>query len=292
MWSGISQARTFDQWHSSINSTDLFYLIDNLFKNRYIVGAATVSNTANNEVNGHAYSVLGAYEVTTDNGTTVKLIRYFNPWHVEVWKTNPWGDNSANWTNYTKSQVPYLNGNDGIVFSTVEDYHDNFGVTNWAEIQDDYDISFIDIAFNNNDSLPHGFEVNFTYFGNVGHDLYIFNDESDGRLLLGCPAPVSISSFIVTFQNGTVYRGSGSTVKIANATPGVYKAKFNMQKNQNFVNTFTLTAYAQYGKVNFIPPANNVVIDYQKKQCPNACNLQGSCNSYDGTCRCYFGVII
>ena len=119
MWSGISQARTFDQWHSSINSTDLFYLIDNLFKNRYIVGAATVSNTANNEVNGHAYSVLGAYEVTTDNGTTVKLIRYFNPWHVEVWKTNPWGDNSANWTNYTKSQVPYLNGNDGIVFSKL-----------------------------------------------------------------------------------------------------------------------------------------------------------------------------
>ena len=262
-----------------------------LFKNNYVVGAATISNVANNEVGGHAYSVLGTYEINTDNGTSVKLVRYFNPWHAEVWNTNPWGDNSANWTNYTKSQVPYLNGNDGIVFSTVEDYAVNFGVTNWGEIHDDFDVSFIDIAFNYADLSSHYFEVNFTYFGDAGNDLYIFNDQSDGRLLLGCNAPLSISGLVVIYQNGTSYKANGDTVKIANASRGTYKASFYMKKNQNYVKYLTLTGYSQAGKLNFIPVAHNEIIDYQKKQCPNNCNLQGRCNTFDGTCTCYFGVI-
>ena len=241
---------------------------------------------------GHAYSVLGVYEIKTDNGTSVKLVRYFNPWHSEVWATNPWGDNSANWTNYTKSQVPYLKGNDGIVFSTIEDYFANFGVTNWAEIHDDYDISFIDLAFNYDDLLAHPFEVNFTYYGNAGKDLYIFDDQSQGRLLLGCAAPVSISGFTVVSPNGTVFKASGDTVKITNAATGMYKAKFSMKKNQKFVHSFPLTAYAPGGNVTFIPPTNNTVVDLTKKQCPKHCSLQGSCNLADGTCRCFFGVFL
>jgi len=58
-----------------------------LFEKNYAVGCATTSN-AKNEVKGHDYAVLGAYEVTLDNGTQVKLVRYFNPWRTEVWKTN------------------------------------------------------------------------------------------------------------------------------------------------------------------------------------------------------------
>lgn len=265
--------------------------MDSLFKKNFVVGSATVSQKANNEVGGHAYSVLGVYEVTLDDKQTkVKLVRYFNPWHSEVWKTNPWGDASANWTDYVKSQVPYIKGNDGIVFSTIEDYHANFGVTNWAEIHDHYDVSFIDIAFNHDDTFPHPFEVNFTYYGDDGNDLYIFNDQSDGRLLLGCSAPVSISGFSVFHQNGTEFKASGSTVKIENAPKGKYVAKFYMRKNQNYTKSFTITGYSQEGKLNFIPPNDNVIIDLKKKQCPENCNLQGSCNTFDGKCRCYFGV--
>lgn len=269
----------------------MFDFISNLFKKNYVVGTATVAVQTANEVGGHAYAVLGVYEVTLDDKITkVKLVRYFNPWHSEVWKTNPWGDTSSNWTDYVKSQVPYINGNDGIVFSTIEDYYTNFGVTNWAEIQDDYDVSFIDIAFNHEDLLPHSFEVNFTYYGDLENNLYIYNDQSDGRLLLGCSAPVSISKFTVKSQNGTIYKASGSTVKIENASPGIYVAKFDMKKNQNFTKYFTLTAYSQEGKLNFIPPKNNKVIEYQKKKCPNNCNMQGSCNTAEGKCRCFYGV--
>ena len=270
----------------------MFDLLLNLFTKNYVIGCATISNIANNEVGGHAYAVLGAYEVTLDNGTHVKLVRYFNPWRSEVWKTNPWGDNSANWTDNLKNQVPYMNGNDGIVFSTIEDFYVNFGVTNWAEIQDDYDVSFIDVAFNYADSSFHHYEINFTYFGDADNDLYIFNDQSDGRLLLGCSAPVSISSFSVVSPNGSVYSTSSDTVKISNAAPGIYKATFNIKKNQQYVKYFTLTAYSKEGKLNFIPPPKNTLIQYQKKQCPNNCNLQGKCNTFNGSCTCYFGVLL
>lgn len=275
-----------------MNTSSLYDLLKDLFEKNFAVGAATVGQKLKNEVGGHAYSVLGVYEVTLDDKTTkVKLVRYFNPWHSEVWKTNPWGDNSANWTDFVKNQVPYLQGNDGIVFSTIEDYHGNFGVTNWAEIHDYYDISFIDIAFNFDDFSNHQFEVNFTYFGDPGQDIYIFNDQSNGRLLLGCTAPVSISGFSVIYQNGTVYKTNGNTVKIRNAPAGLYKAVFSIKKNQKYVKYFTITGYSQQGRMNFIPLKNNEILDFSKKKCPNNCNLQGSCNSFDGTCKCYFGVV-
>ena len=285
-------ARTFNKWHSSITPSDLFDFLADLFQKNYAVGCATVSNKEANEVGGHAYAVLGVYNVTTENGTRVKLVRYFNPWHAEVWKTNPWGDNSANWTEMVKKQVPYIKGNDGMVFSTIEDFHGNFGVTNWAEINDDYDANFIDVAFNYDDLSTHKFEVNFTYYGDPGLDVYIFNDQSDGRLLLGCAAPVSISNFVVYSPNRTVFKANGNVVKITNAQKGMYKASFSMKKNMKFVKSFTLTAYCQEGNVNFIPPKKNIIIDLQKKSCPNHCNFQGSCNTFDGTCKCYFGVFL
>jgi len=257
-----------------------------LFKKNYAIGCAT--NT--NEVGGHAYAVLGAYEVTLDNGAQVKLVRYFNPLRTEVWKTNPWGDTSPKWTNNVKKQVPFTNGNDGVVFSTIEDFFVKFKVTNWAEIHDDYDVSFIDVAFNYADSSFHYYEINFIYFGDADNDLYIFNDQSNGKLLLGCSSLISISNFSVVSSNGTVYSASSDTVKISKAAPGIYKACFSIKKNQKYVKYFTMTAYSKKGKLNFILPKDNVVIEYQKKQCPNNCNLQGKCNTFIGTCTCYFGV--
>lgn len=98
-----------------------------------MVGTSTAGKKQSNEALGHAYSVLGAYVVRLENGDQVKLIHYFNPWHFEFWDTNPWGDKSPLWTDYVKSQVPYVDGNDGQVFSTIDDYLNNFGETSWAE---------------------------------------------------------------------------------------------------------------------------------------------------------------
>ena len=209
---------------------------------------------------------------------------------MEVWTTNPWGDQSANWTDYTKSQVPYYNRNDGLAFVSAEDYFSNFHLTMWAEIRDDYDVNFIDFALNSQDSLTHHFDADFTYYGDPGNNVYIFNDQKDSRLLPGCQAPITVSSLTVTYQNGTVYSGNGFNVKIMNASAGVYHVAFYAQKLQSYARYVTITSYSQEGKVNFIPPAQNSFVDYLTKQCPNACNLQGACNSFSGVCTCYFGV--
>lgn len=278
--------------HDKYTPEQLFNLIDSKFKKNYVVGCSTNGLKYLREAEGHAYSVLGVYNVTLDDRkTTVKLIRYFNPWHREIWATNPWADDSRYWTDFVKSQVPYLNANDGISFSTIEDFHVNFGMTEWAEINDSYDVSFIDIAFNYDDLMNHYLEFNFTYYGDPGQDLHIYIDQSDSRLSKGCLNSVSIDLFTVFDQNGKRYLVERSFLKIENAPVGMYLVKLNVRKNHNHVKYFTVTAYSQEGKINFIPPANNTIIDLKKKKCPGNCNLQGSCNTAEGKCRCYFGVI-
>ena len=206
-----------------------------MFANDYVVGSATVGQQANNEVGGHAYAVLGAYDVYTDNGTLVRLVRYMNPWHSEVWTTNPWGDNSANWTNYTKSQVPYINGNDGIVFSTVEDYFLNFGVTNWAEVHSNYDVSFLDIslaaaAIN----VSTSYDAYFNFTGDQSQPLYISIFGFDGRLLQGCGNPYNVDSFAVIDPNRQVISSSSGTAKIVNPIPGKYYVKASIKRIQDY----------------------------------------------------------
>jgi hypothetical protein len=68
VWAALTGAPTFNIAHSSTDSNDLFTKIQGWLAKEFAVGAATVSNEDKNLVQGHAYSVLGAYEVTLDNG--------------------------------------------------------------------------------------------------------------------------------------------------------------------------------------------------------------------------------
>ena len=294
----MTQAPSFYNDLSSYNVTSLFAKITQLFKSNFVVGTGTsTSSSTTSEVKGHAYAVLGAYNVTLDNGSTVALINYYNPWHSEVWTTtNPWNETSPNWTPYVKTQVPFITGNDGIVFSTVDDFLRNFVFLVWGEIHDDYDVSFIDIPLNYVDNLYHNYKVNFTYYGTPGNDLYVFIDLSDGLIFNGCGSPVAITRFSVTQlstgQVTTPYYSNAYNVKLANATQGTYTISFNVMKKLSFIKYITMTAYSQAGSVNFVPQiygigqAMNLI-----KQCPNNCNLQGLCDTYTAVCTCFFGVI-
>ena len=287
VWSAMTQARTNGLSHSSTTPDVLFALIDNALQKKYVVSSAADVYINGVLVGGHAFAVLGVYNVTLDNGNKVKFVRYFNPWHQDanIFKNTlkPWGDTSSNWTNYVKSQVPYMSASDGIEFSDVKDFINDFSCTSWGELHDNYDVSYIDIGVNSNRQY---FEVNFTYYGDPENVVYIFYDNFNDRNNQGgsCPTPFSLTSISVIYQNGTKY---GST--ISNAPQGTYKAKFQVTKNKDYMKYFTLTAYTQAGKFNFVPLANNQINDIIV-QCPNNCNLQGRCNTFDGTCTCYFGV--
>lgn len=47
-------------------------------------------------ISNHAYSVISAVEVTTDEGV-VRLLKLRNPWGHQEW-SGDWSDNSDKWT--------------------------------------------------------------------------------------------------------------------------------------------------------------------------------------------------
>lgn len=44
-----------------------------------------------------------------------------NPWGVDSY-SGPWNDNDSRWTSSYKSQVPYVNSDDGFFFMDVTDF--------------------------------------------------------------------------------------------------------------------------------------------------------------------------
>ena len=94
----MTQGQAYDRYHSAKDTPDsIFRVIKSLLDKKYPVGSATINVDYTHEVPGHAYSILGAYQVNLENNKTEQLIRMYNPWNKEVWKTNPWADDSANW---------------------------------------------------------------------------------------------------------------------------------------------------------------------------------------------------
>lgn len=149
VWKALLGAPPMELWHENKSGNEIWQLIKDLVAKGYAVGAATSAAPNTREVNSHAYAVLGAYEVTLDNGAKQKLILYHNPWSTDYWAGNPWADSSDKWTANVKKQLPlYSNSaDDGLTFVTPDDFVKNFGITNWVEIRKDYDVSWVDVAF-------------------------------------------------------------------------------------------------------------------------------------------------
>jgi hypothetical protein len=65
---------------------------------------------------GHAYSLLGVHKIYSSSGALVEtLMQMRNPWGTENYY-GPWSDKSSKWTAEYKSQVNYVNANDGKFF--------------------------------------------------------------------------------------------------------------------------------------------------------------------------------
>jgi len=293
----LTQAPGYDKYHTDKDTPDgIWNTIHDLLSKHYPVGSATVNVEKTNEVSGHAYSILGAYEVILLNGKTEKLIRMYNPWNREVWLTNPWSDNSSNWTESVKAQVPYVDANDGIFYVCAADYLANFGVTNWAELRDDYDVTFQDIATKDVLEQDINYTTVFTYTPNNNLSnltFYVLIDTSDTRLNLGCDNPFDTIDLKVITPTGTILGLDiyGYNVKVANATAGNYTVTATVIKHKDYVKYFTITIYGPESQSVFFPLANNYIV-YRRIDCLNDCSDHGDCNNYNGKCICDFGVII
>ena len=93
-------------------------------------------------VPGHAYSLLGVYELKDRNGGTVeRLVHMRNPWANEKY-TGPWSDSSRNWTADFKSQVPFAQQNEGKFFISIKDFPRGFPIATVTYVDDTFLYSY------------------------------------------------------------------------------------------------------------------------------------------------------
>lgn len=293
VWRSLTQAPVFSAYHTSknFNADTVFTFVRDLLDHEFAVGSATVGIPSTHEVGGHAYAILDAVILKLENGGTQNLFKMYNPWNSEVWAENPWGDESPKWTDFTKKQVNLVKNNDGIFYTSTQDYLSNFGMVNWAEIQKDYEITFQDIALNSDIDAKVDYTTKFTVKNNNNKNIYAFIDITDWRLEQGCGDPWSVLSLKVIDQNNKVYvlsSGDEAVIKIDNAPDGTYTILASAVKKKEYGRYFTLTVYAGINTVQFIDKENNDIKYKETKQCPNDCNGKGRCNLYQGICTCYF----
>ena len=55
-------------------------------------------------VNGHAYSLINAREVTDVHGNRAQIVQVRNPWGAFEWKGD-WGDDSDLWTQEARDEI-------------------------------------------------------------------------------------------------------------------------------------------------------------------------------------------
>lgn len=79
-------------------------------------------------VSGHAYTLLGVYNIKYSMGTE-KVVKLRNPWGEQEWK-GKWSDGNEIWETVSqgeKERVGYTNNShDGIFFMTYDDFIGNY----------------------------------------------------------------------------------------------------------------------------------------------------------------------
>ena len=107
-WRILNGAPTRFYMMSSTDQNQAWSLISDALYNGFMVGVDTSSNPPYGLVAGHAYSVVGAYQLKDVYGNVKQqLFRIRNPWGADKY-TGPWSDgDTGRWTAAYQTQVPY-----------------------------------------------------------------------------------------------------------------------------------------------------------------------------------------
>mmetsp|Transcript_30505 Transcript_30505/g.79897 ORF Transcript_30505/g.79897 Transcript_30505/m.79897 type:complete len:243 (-) Transcript_30505:78-806(-) len=128
----------------------LFKMLQSLTKNKALIGAGTrgrdqgKATAQHGLVQGHAYSVLSAREISLEDGglldavthfgsgpdKTVRLVQLRNPWGSFEWD-GAWGDKDKNWTKFKNVAKKLKHGkeddDDGVFWMPYDEFWDRFG---------------------------------------------------------------------------------------------------------------------------------------------------------------------
>jgi Calpain family cysteine protease len=107
-------------------------------KANYVIETAVGSSNTFGLVNGHAYSLLGAY-VVNDTGVISKLYKIRNPWSRDVYN-GKWNDSdTASWTPAAINQTDFVkNLGDGVFWIDYRDFVQAFSSYSIGYINDKY----------------------------------------------------------------------------------------------------------------------------------------------------------
>eukprot|EP01022_Parablepharisma_sp_SALTPOND_P014180 TRINITY_DN190_c0_g1_i1.p1 TRINITY_DN190_c0_g1~~TRINITY_DN190_c0_g1_i1.p1 ORF type:complete len:1066 (+),score=81.34 TRINITY_DN190_c0_g1_i1:2683-5880(+) len=134
--SALSGAPTTLMRHSGKDKEQIWRLIKDASRKKYVMSAGG-AKAIKGLYSGHAYSLLKAIELNTQNMGTVRLVQIRNPWGEYEWNGD-WADNSNTWTPELRLQAGHTIANDGTFFMSFDDYYNLYSYTFICQYIDTY----------------------------------------------------------------------------------------------------------------------------------------------------------
>ena len=114
-----------------INKNVLWRRIFNADQNKYVIATAASGRKTGKDksdlrevgiIDAHAYSLLEANPIVTEEKQKVRLLKLRNPWGFEEWNGD-WSDHDdKNWTESLKKRMNFRAKDDGVFFIDFENY--------------------------------------------------------------------------------------------------------------------------------------------------------------------------
>ena len=214
-------------------------------------------------VGSHAYSLLAALTVKTDQGPR-RLVKLRNPWGEAEWKGD-WSDDSSLWTPQLKAEVKFENKNDGIFYMSYEDFSKYFTDIQICRVHDDYSYS----SHRFTASPKNASFLRFTV-AKEGHYYITINqkskrhfgpdfDYSDVYLIIGKELPNGEFEYVQGIQRADREVWTDGILK-----PGSYVAYVKVLWNDGRQHDVTISTYG-YSKTNFETVPKEIVGDFLAK---------------------------
>lgn len=216
-------------------------------------------------VSGHAYSILDAREVVTNDGTD-RIVQIRNPWGKFEWKGD-WGDFSNKWTPEAKMQVEtFTAADDGTFWMSINDFVNFYEGVGICKLHEDY--FYQSTKFTHEESTLPNFRAQddaFIPFENPNRTVVRLNveqkthiflsvNQTDDRKFLVSGLPYSYSTVRILVAkvtpDGLRYEAGTSatdrdTVVEATLNKGTYLVTIEIVWEQEHHKKFTLSAYSQ-----------------------------------------------
>ena len=135
----VNKSKANEIWNKMVESQ----------KKGFVMTAGTSGDVSNLDIEevglspGHAYTVLGVYELEGTRGKE-KVVRLRNPWGNGEWNGD-WSDSSSKWTSALKNKMGLSKKDDGDFYMSFNDYITYYVTMGFAKIHPSYETSVLKI---------------------------------------------------------------------------------------------------------------------------------------------------